>query len=64
VRQHAERDLDPVAALVLRNRRGTTSRGERDEVEFKANLRTNLHKLHLAVLKTIARFLNAKGVPS
>jgi hypothetical protein len=38
--------------------------GEGDEVELKANLRTNLHKMHLAVLKTIARFLNAKGVPS
>ena len=41
--------------------------GEGDEVEFKSTLRTNLHtnqvddKMHLAVLKTIAGFLNAKG---
>lgn len=41
--------------------------GEGDEVEFKATLRTNLHtgqqdeKMHVAVLKTITGFLNAKG---
>lgn len=41
--------------------------GESDEIEFKSTLRTNLHtsqvdeKMHLAVLKTIAGFLNAKG---
>lgn len=41
--------------------------GESDAVEFKATLRTNLHtgqfdeKMHLAVLRTIAGFLNAKG---
>lgn len=41
--------------------------GESDEVEFKSTLRTNLHtgqvdeKMHLAALKTIAGFLNARG---
>lgn len=41
--------------------------GESDAVEFKSTLRTNLHtgqvdeKMHLAALKTIAGFLNAKG---
>jgi hypothetical protein len=41
--------------------------GEGDAVEFKSTLRTNLHtgqpdeKMHLAVLRTIAGFLNAKG---
>ena len=41
--------------------------GEGDEIEFKSTLRTNLHtgqtdeKMHLAVLKTITGFLNAKG---
>lgn len=41
--------------------------GESGAVEFKATLRTNLHtglpdeKMHLAVLRTIAGFLNAKG---
>ena len=41
--------------------------GETDATEFKATLRTNLHtgqvdeKMHLAALKTIAGFLNAKG---
>lgn len=41
--------------------------GEGDEVEFKSTLRMNLHtsqvddKMQLAVLKTIAGFLNAKG---
>lgn len=41
--------------------------GEGDAIEFKSTLRTNLHtgqhdeKMHLAVLKTIAGFLNAKG---
>jgi hypothetical protein len=41
--------------------------GESDAVEFKSTLRTNLHtgqpdeKIQLAVLKTIAAFLNAKG---
>jgi predicted HTH transcriptional regulator len=41
--------------------------GESDAVEFKSTLRTNLHtkqpdeKMQLAVLKTIAGFLNAKG---
>lgn len=41
--------------------------GEGDALEFKSTLRTNLHtgqvdeKMHLAVLKTIAGFLNAKG---
>lgn len=43
------------------------SGGETGAVEFKATLRTNLHtsqpdeKMHLAALKTIAGFLNAKG---
>lgn len=43
------------------------SAGESDAVEFKATLRTNLHtgqpdeKMHLAVLRTIAGFLNAQG---
>lgn len=43
------------------------SGGETDAVEFKSTLRTNLHtghvdeKIHLAALKTIAAFLNAKG---
>ena len=43
------------------------ARGEGDAVEFKSTLRTNLHtgqvdeKIHLAALKTIAGFLNAKG---
>lgn len=41
--------------------------GEGDAIEFKSTLRTNLHtrqhddKIQLAVLKTIAGFLNAKG---
>jgi hypothetical protein len=41
--------------------------GEGDEIEFKSTLRTNLHtgqvdeKMHFAVLKTIAGFLNSKG---
>ncbi|RVA14636.1 DUF262 domain-containing protein [Mesorhizobium sp. M7A.F.Ca.US.002.01.1.1] len=41
--------------------------GETDAVEFKSTLRTNLHtgqvdeKMHLASLKTIAGFLNARG---
>lgn len=41
--------------------------GESDAVEFKSTLRTNLHtsqvdeKMHLAALKTIVGFLNAKG---
>jgi hypothetical protein len=41
--------------------------GEGDAVEFKSTLRTNLHtgqpddKIHMAALKTIAGFLNAKG---
>ena len=41
--------------------------GETDAIEFKSTLRTNLHtgqvdeKMHLAVLKTLAAFLNAKG---
>ncbi len=41
--------------------------GESDGVEFKSTLRTNLHtsqpddKMQMAVLKTIAGFLNAKG---
>ncbi|NVO14054.1 MAG: DUF262 domain-containing protein [Rhodoplanes sp.] len=41
--------------------------GETDAVEFKSTLRTNLHtglpdeKIHLAALKSIAGFLNAKG---
>lgn len=41
--------------------------GESDAAEFKSTLRTNLHtkqpddKMQLAVLKTIAGFLNAKG---
>lgn len=41
--------------------------GENGAVEFKATLRTNLHtgqadeKMHLAVLKTIAAFLNNRG---
>jgi predicted HTH transcriptional regulator len=41
--------------------------GESDSVEFKSTLRTNLHtrqpddKMQLAVLKTIAGFLNAHG---
>lgn len=41
--------------------------GEGDAIEFKSTLRTNLHtgqpddKMQLAVLKTIAGFLNAKG---
>jgi predicted HTH transcriptional regulator len=41
--------------------------GETEGVEFKATLRTNLHtgqhddKMHMAVLKTIAAFLNAGG---
>lgn len=41
--------------------------GESDAVEFKSTLRTNLHtgqideKMHLAALKTIAGFLNARG---
>ena len=43
------------------------SQGETDAVEFKSSLRINLHtgqadeKMHLASLKTIAGFLNAKG---
>ena len=43
------------------------SGGETDAVEFKSTLRTNLHtglvdeRNHLAALKTIAAFLNAKG---
>lgn len=42
-------------------------KGESDNVEFKATLRTNLHtglpdsKVELSVLKTIAGFLNCKG---
>jgi hypothetical protein len=41
--------------------------GESNNVEFKSTLRTNLHtgqpdeKMHLAVLKSIAGFMNAKG---
>lgn len=41
--------------------------GETDAVEFKSTLRTNLHtgqpdeRMHLAALKTIVGFLNAKG---
>ena len=41
--------------------------GEGSEVEFKSTLRTNLHtnqpddRMHLAVLKSLAGFLNAKG---
>lgn len=41
--------------------------GEGDAIEFKSTLRTNLHtgqpddKMQLAILKTIAGFLNAKG---
>jgi hypothetical protein len=41
--------------------------GETGSVEFKSTLRTNLHtgqpdeRMHLAVLKTLAGFLNAKG---
>jgi predicted HTH transcriptional regulator len=41
--------------------------GESSDVEFKSTLRTNLHtgqvdeKMHVAALKTIAGFLNAKG---
>lgn len=41
--------------------------GEGDAIEFKSTLRTNLHtrqhddKIQLAVLRTIAGFLNAKG---
>lgn len=41
--------------------------GETDAVEFKSSLRVNLHtgqpdpKMELAVLKTVAAFLNAKG---
>ena len=41
--------------------------GETEGVEFKSTLRTNLHtgqideKMHLAVLKTLAAFLNAGG---
>lgn len=41
--------------------------GESDAVEFKSTLRTNLHtgqsdeKMQLAILRTIAGFLNAKG---
>lgn len=41
--------------------------GETSSVEFKSTLRTNLHtdqfdeRMHLAVLKTMAGFLNAKG---
>jgi hypothetical protein len=43
------------------------SGGETGAVEFKSTLRTNLHtglvdeKVHLAALKTISAFLNAKG---
>ncbi len=41
--------------------------GEGEAIEFKSTLRTNLHtgqadeKMHLAALKTIAAFLNARG---
>ena len=47
-------------------RRGLSG-GETEGVEFKSTLRTNLHakqpdeKMHLAVLKTLAAFLNAGG---
>ena len=43
------------------------ARGESSGVEFKSTLRTNLHtgqrdeKMHLAVLRTISGFLNARG---
>jgi len=43
------------------------AKGESDATEFKSTLRTNLHtgqtddKMQVAVLKTIAAFLNAKG---
>jgi hypothetical protein len=56
-------DSEPVTISVAE----LIAAGESDAVEFKATLRTNLHtgevdeKMHLAVLRTIAGFLNAKG---
>ncbi|WP_207633180.1 RNA-binding domain-containing protein [Devosia aurantiaca] len=59
-------DMEPEAAAKLSVQELLAS-GETDTVEYKSTLRTNLHtgevdeKMHLAVLKTLAGFLNAKG---
>ena len=59
-------DIEPEAAVKLSVQELLAS-GETDTVEYKSTLRTNLHtgevdeKMHLAVLKTLAGFLNAKG---
>lgn len=57
----------PIAEPVTVSVEELIAGGETDAVEFKSTLRANLHtgmhdeKMHLAVLKTIAAFLNAKG---
>lgn len=57
--RQAEAPPRPVAELV--------EEGETDHVEFKATLRRNLHtgqpdeRMELAILKTIAGFLNSRG---
>jgi len=59
-------DLPPWKPMVL-SVGALLAAGESSEVEFKSTLRTNLHtgqrdeKVQLAVLKTIAGFLNAQG---
>jgi hypothetical protein len=59
-------DLPPSKPMVL-SVSALLAAGESNEVEFKSTLRTNLHtgqrdeKVQLAVLKTIAGFLNAQG---
>ena len=59
-------DIEPEAAVKL-SVQELLSAGETDTVEYKSTLRTNLHtggvdeKMSLAVLKTLAGFLNAKG---
>jgi hypothetical protein len=59
-------DSQPVAPMKI-SVEELIATGECDAVEFKSTLRTNLHtgqldeKMHLAALKTIAGFLNAKG---
>ena len=54
-------DSVPISAAMI------ISSGESEETEFKATLRTNLHtkskdpRIELAILKTIAGFMNTKG---
>lgn len=59
-------DIEPDQAVKL-SVQELLAAGETDTIEYKSTLRTNLHtgqvdeKMHLAVLKTLAGFLNAKG---